>query len=405
MFRIPFYILLLSFTFLIAQGFSNGLDDLGFSGYLEKRGCYSIKDSNQLQASEILFRGEIRKVTDTALLFASTDIMDNEFSDDVTKLHEAYIDYSYKSFNARIGKQIIIWGSSDGLRVTDNISPVDSSEFITRSFDETRMGLNALNLSYNEINYSLNFLIIPVFKEAKTPDKDSPWYVGDKDSSYITKETIPDKDLGNMEFGSQVKFYLPGIDFSLSYFLGFSDNPVSYFEENNSDEVLIKSYKKEEIFGLNFSKPIKDFVIRGESAYFRNIHINSNDSHEKPLESDLIKWIIGADYYPGNSFNLSLQVYFENLLSNKNKTIKDELTNVYTLSISKKLFREKLNISSMIFYNWLDKDSYINFSWDYEVSNHIKISSGLDLFMGKKSTLYGQYNDNSQVFFRLKYSF
>ena len=398
--------LIILILFLFSQAayadFGEGIE---FSGYLEKRGCYSIKESGDVQASEVLFRGEIRKVLDNALLFASADVMENEFNDENSKLHEAYIDYSIEAFNLRCGKQIIIWGNSDGLRITDNISPVDSSEFITRSFDETRMAVDAVNFSYNQINYSLNLLYIPVFKSAETPDEDSPWFIGNKSLSQNSKEEEPDKTFNNGEFGGKLNFYLPGFDFSLSYFRGFSDNPVFMLEKQGDKDYLLKKYKREQFFGATISKPFNDFVFRGETAFFKNLYLNSENLKNKPVRTDLIKWIIGTDYYPGSNLTLSFQVYGENILSNSDETAKDEFTNILTFSISKKLFREKLELSSMTYFNTGDNDSYINFSSKYEINNHIKISAGADFFSGSSDTGYGRYEDNSQVWFRLKYSF
>jgi hypothetical protein len=379
-------------------------EDLYFSGYLEKRECRQIKSSNLLQASEILFRGELKQVNENSLLFVSADFFNNEFSDETSKLHEAYIDYTLEELNIRLGRQIIIKGNSDGFRVTDSISPVDSSEYITRSFDETRMAVDAMNLSFNKINYSLNFIFIPVFTPAEFPDKESPWFI-ENGFQGETKEKDVEKKLSNSEAGAFVNFYLPGLDFGFSYFRGFSDNPVSKLANIDNETVCLKNYEKEEIFGSFFSKPVKDFVLRGELAYFRGIHFNSKNDFDNPEKSCLLKWLAGFDWYPGSNITLTCQFYQELLTSKKNKTKKQNHVNIAFFKISKKFFREKLNLGSSAYINTDKTDSYFSLSADYELTSRIKIYGGTDFFSGSDTGIYGKYKDNTQMWLKAKYSF
>jgi len=357
-----------------------------------------------LQASEILFRGELKQVNENSLLFVSSDFFHNEFSDQTSKIHEAYIDYTLEELNIRLGRQIIIKGNSDGFRITDNISPVDSSEYVTRSFDETRMAVDAMNFSWNKINYSLNFIFIPVFTPAEIPDKESPWFI-ENGFSGQTIENDPEKKLSNSEAGIFVNFYLPGLDFGFSYFRGFSDNPVSRLEKMESETLCLKNYEKEEIFGSFFSKPLKDFVLRGETAYFKGIGFSSKNQFDNPRKADLLKWLAGLDWYPGNNITLTWQFYQELLTSQKNRTQKQNHLNILYFKASKKLFREKLTLASCVQINTDKTDLYLNFSTDYELTSRIKIYGGTDFFSGKESGIYGRYEDNTQMWFKVKYSF
>eukprot|EP00767_Chilomastix_cuspidata_P007491 gnl/Chilomastix_cuspidata/8195.p1 GENE.gnl/Chilomastix_cuspidata/8195~~gnl/Chilomastix_cuspidata/8195.p1 ORF type:complete len:396 (-),score=30.38 gnl/Chilomastix_cuspidata/8195:31-1218(-) len=390
-----FHIVLIIFLFSMPSClYADFSDDLSLSGYFEKRECWQLKSPHDIQASENLFRGELRKFSDNTLLFVSADFKDNKFSDDETSLHEAYIDYSLNSMSFKIGKQIIIKGNSDSLRVTDIISPVDSSEFVTRSFDETRMAVDALNFSYNRINYSLNLIYIPVFTAAETPEYDSPW---NKDETIDTaKEIEPDKTFSNSEKCLELKFFLPGLDFSFFYFNGFSDYPVYY----NSNE-LVKQYKKENIFGGTFTKPVNDFVIRGEAVIHKGTYLTNKVISHKPVETDILKYIAGLDYYPGSNLTLSAQYYEEDILSHHDLTNNEKSKKILTFSASKKLFREKLNLSSMLYFNLEKEDSYLRLSTDYELTANLKIFAGSDLFAGSSDTNYGRYEDNSQLWAKI----
>ena len=44
----------------------------------------------------------------------------------------------------RLGRQFVIWGAADGVRVTDLVSPMDMTEFLAQDYDDIRMPVNAL---------------------------------------------------------------------------------------------------------------------------------------------------------------------------------------------------------------------------------------------------------------------
>ena len=45
------------------------------------------------------------------------------------RLKEAYTDLGFENFDLKVGNQVVVWGKSDGMPVTDVITPIDLSEF------------------------------------------------------------------------------------------------------------------------------------------------------------------------------------------------------------------------------------------------------------------------------------
>jgi len=62
------------------------------------------------------------------------------------ELRELYIDTELAGAYWRLGKQQIVWGQADGLRVLDVINPLDFREFILPKFEDHRIPLWTANI-------------------------------------------------------------------------------------------------------------------------------------------------------------------------------------------------------------------------------------------------------------------
>jgi hypothetical protein len=75
-----------------------------------------------------------------------------------------------------------------------------------------------------------------------------------------------------------------------------------------------------------------------------------------------------------------------------------------TLGISKKVLRSTLTISTFGYMDLKNKGLFNRTSIDYALSDHIHLLTGVDLFGGDKG-LFGMYQDNSEIWIKMKYSF
>lgn len=66
-------------------------------------------------------------------------------------LREAYVDINYHPFFARVGRQLVTWGRSDGVSVLDNVNPNNFRNPLTFEQERFRIPLWMVNLNY-ELN-------------------------------------------------------------------------------------------------------------------------------------------------------------------------------------------------------------------------------------------------------------
>ena len=389
--------------------------DTELTGYIETRHCFRAKESNKCLASETLARLEGNLSTDGLFLFVSTNLSANHRFEDESgvSIHEAYMDFISSSWDLRAGRQIITWGSADGVRITDNIAPSDLSEYITRDFDEIRMAVDALKFRIFGPHGTAELIYLPFFKAGILPENDNPWDLGGLSSKETFKKSSraaePDRNFKNGEIAAKYAFFFPGFDCALSYIYTWNDFPYYAFSRKPGEPEdvyhITPEFHRIHIAGLEFSKPHGDFVFRGEGGFFHGSRY-SDKNKETPLhKKNLVKWLLGLDWYPGNSWSILCQITGDRILEYSDEIARAKQSSMVTLNLSKKLLREKLTMSGMHYYN-LDKgDSLTRLSGEYELKDGLSLFIGSDIFKGNETGDFGKYKNNSQLWVKAKYSF
>lgn len=379
-------------------------ESLPFTGYLETRHAVQVKSPHEFLASETRLRLETEGSRDEASFFASLNASENHLSEDSSEvqLHEGYIDYAGNGWDIRAGRQIIIWGYSDGLQVTDVLCPSDLTEYATRDLDEIRMPVDAMNLRYTGSgNLTLETVLIPFFKAAKLPEPDSPWRVG---SGTPPDPVEPEKQLENGEVGLRASWFLPGVDLTFAWARLWNDLPAKLGADPGA-ETDPYGYRRTSFTGMTLSVPVGTFVVRGEAAWFSHRYLTATEQGAADVDKPVVTTLAGCDWYPGSDWTLSAQALVETILHHDDETLQDEHRSLVTARIAKKLLREKLELSNMAYISTGDGDLFNRFEADYEITDGFHAMAGTDLFAGTRNGIYGRYKDNTQIWVKAKYSF
>lgn len=145
----------------------------------------------------------------TSNLFLAADIQFQHLPDNAPselRLRQLYLDLESKVFDLRIGKQIIVWGNSDGIVGINTISPLDLREYITQNIEDIKIGISALKTNFYFRDHILEVIFVPIFKGHLFPEKGDIWYV-DPYKTFDKAEQFPKNKLKNSEFGTRIQFF------------------------------------------------------------------------------------------------------------------------------------------------------------------------------------------------------
>lgn len=388
-------------------------DRLRLSGLVETIQSFRLNDTSDQVTSRLHSRLELGADLDLAYVFVSADAEKNWKipSETKTAIHEAWVEHIHDGWDVRAGRQIIIWGKADGVQITDIICPPDNTEALIRDLDEIRRPVDALRFRLLRGAVDAEAIWIPAFRPAKLPGSGTPWAVERAPGPVrvdMADTDEPGSGLENSEIALKISAYLPGMDVAASVFHTWDDFPAMHRDlvrDGGETRLRVRPrHHRLTVYGLEFSRPWSDFVFRGEAAWYAGRYFEHGRPEQGPRPKDALKWLGGVDWTPGDDWTVIAQIFGQSIAGHGGELAAPEHDVSASLNISKGMLRQTLTLSNMLYFHFNEGDFLNRVKADYELRDGLHLLAGLDFF-GGGDTGFGVYEDNSQVWIKLKYNF
>lgn len=381
-------------------------------GFLDTYHALRTTGNADWMASRTRARGEVRLEKGSTALFVSLNAIYNGILKERTgiELREAYLSYTKGNLDLRVGRQIVIWGVADALRLTDCVSPIDYTEFLAQDYDDIRMPVNGLRAKYTLGAITAEAVCNPVTNFAVIPtDLHNPWAMRLPNTSLPYSIDLesgkPEKRLKNMEYGGRISVNLSGVDFSLSALRTWNKLPALRMGMTTDGKSLHIDgrYHRMTMLGADCSLPIGQFVIRAEVAKYIDEAQNAAMGCEVECRNAL-NALIGIDWYPGNDWNASLQYCHKYTSGNLERLPIYRHAGIATARLAKELLQNTLKLSTFAYVDVTNGGIFNRFSASYSLNDQIELTAGYDYFHADKG-MFKMYGKNSEAWIKLKYSF
>ena len=356
------------------------------------------------------------------------------------KFKEGWYDYNGGFWSVRVGRQITAWGAADGLQVADVLCPKDETKLFTSDYSDSRIGIDAVRLSYNGSILSADAYWIPIFTPSTLPlEQKNPLRKLMIPSAipaiaagnifhiplYFTEDDIelPETQLKNGEYAGKVSAYTPFADISLYGYWGWDDEQIISYEINPkkinaygvpAEIQLAGEYKKMAMLGADMSIPAGPLVIRAEGAFFPGRYF-STSMEEQLIGMDSyvvlneITFLAGLDFISG-TWTITGQYYGDAISGAKRSaTGKEGYFHQATLNISKTFLGGNLELGLTGMMEFNDFSWVVQPSVSYDATDQLSFSLGASFFRPSFDTdkvgRYGYYEDLSCVTLGAKFSF
>lgn len=437
--KLPYLkILLVSFSISIssaslAEETISLMDQYGenISAILKQQTAYGTHSSSinqnewqlDLEYSEAIdtgiFSGDIMAITRARFDFQQA--LEDE-SGNSLRIRELYWQtYGDNSF-WRIGKQQVVWGEADGIKLLDVINPQDFREFILDDFDDSRIPLWMMNAQINTSDSGiLQLLVIPDTSTHKLAEDGSiyqltsPVLVPTIDMEglidigvnkiYIDKKTKADSgDIGT-RYSDFISLYGSSWDITLNYLYHYVDIPVIRTAVVNNELLIDYQFERSHLIGGSTSTVIADFILRSEIAYETDRYQRGEESNNNVINPIVIKGntlssIIGIDYQGISDHFISMQWYRQTLLLSKDKlqqAIADRDEDRLTLLWETKFLNETLTTRWQHLHGINHNDGVLRPKVIYNWQSNIDVYLGADYFYGKSEDFFGQFNNTDRI--------
>jgi hypothetical protein len=381
--------------------------------------------------------------------------LDSEYWQIMKELHATW---NPGNFMFRVGKQIISWGQTDGLRLMDQINPLDQRRgFSDVEFETTIIPIWLLRLDYFPPIYtesvsdlSLQFWFNPNADFIPTQGVElgndmggiwSPYFpAGANTLAGSTNAVIqePDEWSEGHEFGFRVQGMIGYNLISLNYFYGwendallFVDPATTTFEANVLDGInllhfgLNGYYPRQRFVGGTFSRDLQSLrkimgkspVLRAEAFYaFDNSFITAAGALEK---HDEIRYSLGLDWkvdldFLNPSAGTSFGAQFfnkhicdldsaETLTATAITPVEDNNSSI-TLFISTSYLNAKLTPSVFWLRDLTNKAYFVKPAISYIYDRHWTFTAGCMFLAGDKvGSSFQLFEHKDYAFFKVAY--
>ena len=329
--------------------------------------------------------------------------------DGLVDLRELWWQRNWQHWQLTLGKQQVVWGEADGIKLLDVINPQSFREFILDDFEDSRIPLWMANIRYQfGTDLQLQLLLIPDTTVHELPPEGSPFeftapnLVLDRSAPsplpvVVREAGAPGDGLRNGDVGLRLSGFAGGWDYSLSYLNHLVDTPVLRGSVESAQLVITEQYLRSNLWGITASNVLGDVTLRLELAYETDRELRVRSAVPGVETSDLFRSVVGLDWIGLPNQLWSLQ-YFQTTVVDHDRAMFDEQReDIVTLLWRYSVLNDTLDFEWQHIYSTTDSDSLAQLSIDYNWSDHLDLFIGADLFSGDSQGLLGQFDNADRV--------
>lgn len=337
-------------------------------------------------------------------------------------LREFYLEIDWQNYHLTLGKQQVVWGEADGLKVLDIVNPQSYQKFILEDFEDSRIPIWIVNIEATLGAWDAQLLWIPDQTYSALPKPGAQYAITSPQLApsfelatalgadiTVAKINKPRRILRDSDGGFRFSRFWNGWDVSVNYLYHYHDLPV--FEQiwdltaPTPRVTVTPKYKRTHTFGGTASNAFGDWVVRTEVGWSNDRYFINDDplSNKGIAKGQELAYVFGLDWSGIENTFISAQL-FQSQFSNGNAE-RDRLESNATLLAQRLFWNNTLTVEVIWLSSLNSEDGLWRPKVTYEWRDDVKTWLGADLFYGDRKGLFGQFNDQDQLVFGIEIGF
>lgn len=310
------------------------------------------------------------------------------------ELFDAYIEGSIiDNLDIKVGRQVVIWGRSDTIRVTDILNPLDNRRPAMVDIEDLRLPVTMAKLDYFIGDWRVTPMAILEQRFSKNPPYGSAFspapVVLPKDRDY--DDVTYALSIGGEFSGWDINFYGAEIYNDIGVV-----NPTLYIQHD-----------KIKMYGMALNILSGSWLFKSEMAYFDGLKYGSTPDRSFNRADFLVGFEYKgiADTLISYDFAIrAFEDYDDRLLNEFNPL--EENTYQNALRVSSDFFNATLTANYLIslYGKSLDEGGFQRLWFKYKISDGINANFGVVDYIGG-SKIFDNIEDNDMVYADISYSF
>lgn len=316
------------------------------------------------------------------------------------------------SIDVKLGRQTLTWGTGDLLFINDLFPKDWTSFFIGRDSEYLKAPSDAVKASlfFDFVNVDLAY--VPIFNNSEYIDGSRLSYW----NSMLGRTAGRDFVFGDHErnrFGNDSEYAIRasknvnGKEIALYGYAGFWKTP-----EGLNPQTAKLFYPELSAYGLSIRQPVFGGIGNVEAGYYDSR--DDRDGNDPMTRNSEIRFLAGYERELGRDFTGAFQYYLEFMQDyDQYRRVlppgmrkADEYRHLFTVRLTKLLMNQNLKLSLFAYYSPSDEDCYLRPNIHYKINDQWAVEGGGNIFAGADDhTFFGQFEDNTNLYAGLRWSF
>ena len=319
------------------------------------------------------------------------------------EFREVYLQGSLlASLDLKVGRQIVVWGKSDNIRVVDILNPLDNREPGLVDIEDLRLPVTMTKLDYYLGKWNLTAIAVHEIRFNKNPVFGSEFFPSE---TPMPEEKKPTNSLDNTEYALALNGIFRGWDISFYGARFFDDQPHI---ESVSPTHLERCHSRLTMVGTAVNVALGNWLLKSEAAYFDGLEFFAVPG-EKKSRFDVLA---GVEYSGFTDTTISLEAVnrhindFEpNLKTRPDSAQEDEFQTV--LRYSGDFLHDTLHVVLLAstFGGTGEDGALQRFSVEYDVTDAFSVMVGVAAYQSGDKVQFRHIGDNDRLFLEATYSF
>ncbi len=331
------------------------------------------------------------------------------------ELRDAYLERRLANGLVRIGKQQIVWGRLDGVKVLDVLNPQDFREFILDDFDKSRIGLWSAYVDLAGRNWRGEFVAI-VDNSGHAIPQPGAWFEltaprfrfgaapGEPGVDTVTSKRPVGADTGAL--AARLSRRVGPLDLAALAYTGIDFEPLGRFAELADDPVVERYYERRDLVGLSAEGAAGRIAFRAELAYQPGRHFNTRSGTALDAAAlDQLTAGIGIDVDGPFGVFVNLQLIHDEVRDAPASLVRPARDQIGTVVLRRSFRYETLTATARWYHARDPGDSMVSLALEFKPGDNTRLRLAADGFSGDPRGLFGQFLDRDRVTLQWLYTF
>lgn len=386
---------------------------------VDYKGFNQAQISTYLQLDAKLSDDWKMRISGDAFYDAIYDIRDENYNDATLNAYQTQLRFDdvyiqgrlSSDIDLKVGRQIVVWGKSDSIRITDVINPLDNRLPAMTDIEDLRLPTSMAKLDYYVGQWNLSAMLIAesrIFLEAAPYGEYFPV------SNIFPNSPKPFFDLNqpknsfeNMQYAFAANGVFSGWDLSF-YGADVYDSKWHLEIVDNKPQRIVSKIK---MLGSAINIVTGSWLLKSELAYVSGVRYNSTDDAK-----DRVDLLVGVDYMGVKDTVMSLELALKHIydyeqqmgsLTSPKPDYVNENEYQTAMRLTRSFANDSINASALLsmFGGSWEYGGFARVWLEYDVVDAVIANVGVVDYIEGDRPFSSAIKDNDRVFADITYSF